>query len=94
MERLINRWAADTVRTPPATLDVVRDCALSDIYGQLPDPNNVPASPIVVQALLRHAMSDAVAEGIINCLIVTNSSEANVQLTRIHGHLYARMSSI
>ncbi|KAG8798044.1 hypothetical protein FRC16_008137 [Serendipita sp. 398] len=35
-------------------------------------------------------MSDAISEGIINCLIVTNSSEANVQLTRIHGHLFAR----
>jgi len=44
----------------------------------------------VVQGLLRHAMSDAIAQGIINCLIVTNSSEANVQLTRIHEHIFER----
>ena len=35
-------------------------------------------------------MSETISEGIINCLIVTNSSEANVQLTRIHEHLFAR----
>lgn len=29
-------------------------------------------------------------EGIINCLIITNSKEANVQLTRIHDQLFAR----
>ena len=45
-----------------------------------------------VQNLLRHAMSETISEGVINCLIVTNSSEANVQLTRIHEHLFARKS--
>lgn len=43
-----------------------------------------------VQCYLRHAMSEAISEGIINVLIVTNSSEANAQLTRIHEHIFAR----
>jgi hypothetical protein len=43
-----------------------------------------------VQNLLRHAISQAISEGIVNCLIVTNSQEANVQLTRIHEHIFAR----
>lgn len=46
-----------------------------------------------VQCLLRHAMSETISEGIINCLIVTNSSEANIQLTRIHEHIFARRLS-
>ena len=77
------------MRTPPATLNVLRDAALSDIFGNPPQDDNTIAPPGVVQALLRHAMSESVSEGIINCLIVTNSGEANVQLTRIHEHLFA-----
>ena len=46
-----------------------------------------------IQAYLRHAMAEVISEGIINCLIVTNSSEANVQLTRIHEHIFARKFS-
>lgn len=87
---MVNRWAADVVRTPPGSLYIVRDTALADIYGSPPEPEEGNASPLIVQALLRHALSDAVSEGIINCLIVTNSSEANIQLTRIHEHLFAR----
>jgi len=45
---------------------------------------------MMVQSLLQHAMAEAISEGIINCLIVTSSAEANVQLTRIHEHLFAR----
>jgi len=43
-----------------------------------------------VQCLLRHALSETISEGFINCLIVTNSKEANIQLTRIHEHIFAR----
>ncbi len=39
---------------------------------------------MIVQSLLRHAMAEAISEGFINCLIVTGSAEANIQLTRIH----------
>ena len=45
---------------------------------------------MVVQNLLRHCMAETISEGVINCLIVTSSSEANVQLTRIHEHLFSR----
>ena len=43
-----------------------------------------------LQSYLRHAMAETISEGIINCLIVTNSTEANIQLTRIHEHIFAR----
>ena len=45
-----------------------------------------------LQSYLRHAMAETISEGIINCLIVTNSTEANIQLTRIHEHIFARES--
>ena len=45
---------------------------------------------MLVQNLLRHAMAETISEGIINCLIVTSSGEANIQLTRIHEHLFTR----
>jgi len=35
-------------------------------------------------------MAETISEGVINCLIVTNSTEANIQLTRIHEHIFAR----
>ena len=71
-------------------LNELRDAALSDIFGAPQQSDTSPAAPAVVQALLRHVMTDTVSEGIINCLIVTNSKDANVQLTRIHEHLFAR----
>jgi hypothetical protein len=43
-----------------------------------------------VQCLLRHALAETISEGFINCLIVTNSKEANIQLSRIHEHIFAR----
>lgn len=43
-----------------------------------------------VQNILRHAMSEVISSEIVNNLVVTNSPEANVQLTRIHEHLFAR----
>lgn len=45
---------------------------------------------MLVQSLLRHTMAETISDGVVNCLIVTSSSEANVQLTRIHEHLFAR----
>ncbi|KII85095.1 hypothetical protein PLICRDRAFT_166613 [Plicaturopsis crispa FD-325 SS-3] len=90
LEKLINRWAAEIIRTPPADLDQICYAALNDIpNGYAIGPDDV-ATPMLVQNLLRHAMSEAIAEGIINCLIVTDSSEANIQLTRIHEHIFAR----
>ena len=45
---------------------------------------------MMVQSLLRHAMAEAISEGFINCLIVTSVAEANIQLSRIHEHIFAR----
>ena len=46
------------------------------------------------QFYLRHALAETISEGIINCLIITNSSEANIQLTRLHEHIFARKPSL
>lgn len=89
MEKLINRWAAEAIKNPPAQLDDIRNAASADIVGGSElDP--YPTTPIIVQNLLRHALSEAISEGIINSFIVTNSTEANFQLTRIHDYLFAR----
>jgi hypothetical protein len=91
LERVINRWAADIIRTPPAPLNVLCDALLTDLAnGAEPAPRDI--SPMHVQNLLRHAISEVISECLINCLIVTDSPEANLHLTRIHEHLFARMS--
>ncbi|KAF8444035.1 hypothetical protein L210DRAFT_3107079 [Boletus edulis BED1] len=92
LERVLNRWAADVVRTPPASLSDIYLAALADItgaasYDVLPPDG---ASPIQVQNILRHALSELISSEVINVLMVTNSAEANIQLTRIHEHLFAR----
>jgi hypothetical protein len=48
------------------------------------------ARPMMVQSLLRHAIAEAISEGFINCLIVTSVADANIQLSRIHEHIFAR----
>lgn len=45
-----------------------------------------------VMNLLRHAVAKTICDGIVNCLIVTDSAEANIQLTRIHEHIFASES--
>jgi len=81
------------VRMPPAPLDAVREATLSDIFGGTP-PDVVSSAPqatgMQVQNLLRHSMSQTISESIINCLIITDSAEANIQITRIHEHIFAR----
>ncbi|OSC99854.1 hypothetical protein PYCCODRAFT_1394283 [Trametes coccinea BRFM310] len=93
LERQINRWAADLVRVPPLPLNVIRSAALTDLFDDNPAELELPtanATGIQVQSLLRHAVSKTIAEGIINCLIITDSPEANIQLTRIHEHIFSR----
>ncbi|KAK7460380.1 hypothetical protein VKT23_009103 [Stygiomarasmius scandens] len=89
LEKMINRWASDVVRNPPVPLIQICQAILNDITTG-PEVGRYDGTSMQVQALLRHAMSEAISEGTINCLIVTNSSDANVQLTRIHEHLFAR----
>lgn len=96
LERLLNRWAADVVRTPPASLSDIYLAALTDITGSGSYDALSPegASAIQVQNILRHALTEVISTEIINVLMVTNSEEANIQLTRIHEHLFASTSSI
>ncbi|KAL4249691.1 hypothetical protein ABKN59_006130 [Abortiporus biennis] len=93
LERLINQWASDIVRIPPTSLNSLRHAALTDIYdGYPPEPSPYlyNATEMQVQDMFRHAMSQTISEGIVNCLIVTDSPETNIQLTRIHEHLFTR----
>ena len=92
LERTINRWAGEVLRLAPAPPAAVQDAALADVAGAGDTTLFTEARPMMVQSLLRHAMSEAISEGIINCLIVTSSAETNIQLTRIHEHLFARKS--
>jgi hypothetical protein len=78
------------VRLAPAPA-ALQEAALADLAGAGDTMLFTPdARPMMVQSLLRHAMAEAISDGIINCLIVTSSAEANIQLTRIHEHLFAR----
>jgi hypothetical protein len=90
LERTINRWAGEVLRLAPAPPATLQDAALADVAGAGDNTLFTEARPMMVQSLLRHAMSEAISEGIINCLIVTSSAEANIQITRIHEHLFAR----
>ncbi|KAH8921345.1 hypothetical protein BT69DRAFT_1298721 [Atractiella rhizophila] len=45
---------------------------------------------VVLQGLLRHAVGEMITEGIVNELVVTSSSEANRELTKIHENLFVR----
>ncbi|KAG6812370.1 hypothetical protein H0H92_003181 [Tricholoma furcatifolium] len=89
LDKVINRWASDIVRAPPESHEALARAALSDLIPSL-DVSQIQATAMQTQNFLRHAMSETISEGIINCLIITNSSDANVQLTRIHEHIFAR----
>ncbi|KAJ4477341.1 hypothetical protein J3R30DRAFT_3290858 [Lentinula aciculospora] len=95
LEKMINRWASDIVRNPPVSLIELCGAILNDLSSTITDtPPRYDGSSIQVQSLLRHIISETISEGIINCLVVTNSPEANDQLTRIHEHIFARDSTI
>ncbi|KAK4051513.1 hypothetical protein OIO90_004727 [Microbotryomycetes sp. JL221] len=49
-----------------------------------------PGLGIVVQSLLRHVMSLMLSDGIVNQLLVTNSADANQELTKLHEQLFNR----
>ncbi|BGP03184.1 hypothetical protein RTBOTA2_005979 [Rhodotorula toruloides] len=49
-----------------------------------------PGLGIVVQSLLRHVMSQLLCDGIVNKLLVTNSEDANQELTKLHEQLFHR----
>ncbi|KAJ7592884.1 hypothetical protein C8J56DRAFT_929733 [Mycena floridula] len=88
LDKLINRWAAEVVHNPPCSLPDLCETILGDVVNG--DAIQLEGTSMQVQCLLRHSMSETISEGIVNCLIVTNSSDANIQLTRIHEHIFAR----
>ncbi|CAK5268284.1 unnamed protein product [Mycena citricolor] len=90
LDKLINRWASDIVRRPPTPLHLIYEAALSDVTHGREAGAVFEGSSMQVQSLMRHALAETICEGFINCLIVTSSKEANVQLTRIHEHIFAR----
>ncbi|KAK0236063.1 hypothetical protein EDD85DRAFT_839187 [Armillaria nabsnona] len=90
LDKLINRWASEIVRSPPASFDVICSAVLSDVPSGPDVAAQIKGTSMQVQYMLRHAMSETISEGIINCLMVTNSTDANIQLARIHEHLFAR----
>ncbi|KAI0300813.1 hypothetical protein BC826DRAFT_990619 [Russula brevipes] len=90
LERTINRWAGDVLRLVPAPAAALQEAALADLTATGDTALYADVRPMILQSLLRHAMAEAISEGIINCLIVTSSAEANTQLTHIHEHLFSR----
>ncbi|KAI0684592.1 hypothetical protein BC835DRAFT_1292792 [Cytidiella melzeri] len=99
LEREINSWAALLISHPPADLIDIREAALTDIFdGELPEDYPMPENPTSFQMqtlnLLRHALAKTICEGIVNCLIVTDNAEANIQLTRIHEHIFSRDATV
>jgi len=80
------------LRIAPAPAAALQEAALADLAGAGESALFTDVRQMMVQSLLRHAMAEAISDGIINCLIVTSSAEANIQLTRIHEHLFARTS--
>ncbi|TRM64390.1 hypothetical protein BD626DRAFT_547511 [Schizophyllum amplum] len=92
LDKLINRWASDVLRTPPQPAPVLAAAALADLAqdSAAPSPATSPASSLRTHAILRHVLAEAVAEGALNTLAPTNSPAANAQLTRLHAHLLAR----
>ncbi|KAJ3795804.1 hypothetical protein GGU11DRAFT_836028 [Lentinula aff. detonsa] len=95
LEKMINRWASDIVRNPPVSLIELCGAIMNDLASTVTDtPPRYDGSSIQVQSLLRHILSETISEGIINCLVVTNSPEANDQLTRIHEHIFMRDPTI
>ncbi|KAF7292996.1 hypothetical protein MIND_01198900 [Mycena indigotica] len=87
LDKLVNRWVSDIIQRPLVSLSKIYDACLSDVVS---GPTPFSGTPMQVQSLLRHAIAECIAEGFINCLIVTNSKEANIQLSRIHEHIFAR----
>ncbi|KAF8643230.1 hypothetical protein AX16_009120 [Volvariella volvacea WC 439] len=90
LDKLINRWAAEVVRNTTHPLTSICEAIVNDVGNGVEYTPSANVSTMQLQSYLRHAISETISEGIINCLIVTNSSEANVQLTRIHEHIFAR----
>jgi hypothetical protein len=79
------------LRIAPARVPALQEAVLTD----LTDVGESTAlftdvRPMTARCLLRHALAEVISEGIINSLIVSNSVEANFELTRVHERLLTR----
>ena len=79
------------LRIAPAPAATLQEAVLADIT----DVGESTAlfsdvRQLTVQFLLRHALNRVISEGIVNSLVVTNSAEENVGLTRVHERLLTR----
>ncbi|KAJ7056967.1 hypothetical protein C8F01DRAFT_1220728 [Mycena amicta] len=86
LDKLINRWVSEIVQRPPVPLAKIYEASLNDISSG-PEATLATAftgTPMQVHSLLRHALADCIAEGFINCLIVTNSKDGE------RPHIFAR----
>ncbi|KAK7033436.1 Pentafunctional AROM polypeptide [Favolaschia claudopus] len=92
LDKLINRFASETIRLSPVPIHLVYEAAFNDIVSA--SEARFTGTPMQIQCLVRHALAETISEGFINCLIVTNSKEANIQLTRIHEHIFARNPTV
>ncbi|KAH8976450.1 hypothetical protein EDB86DRAFT_2823365, partial [Lactarius hatsudake] len=91
LERTINRWASEVLRTTPAPAAALQEAVLTDLAAVGESAVLfTDIRPMVVQSLLRHAMAEVISDGIINSLVVTNSADANLEYNRMHERLFAR----
>ncbi len=73
----------------PAPTVALQEAVLMDLTGTGQSKLFTDVQPIVVQSPLQHAMAKVISDGIVNRVIVTNSTEANIRLTSIHERLFA-----
>jgi hypothetical protein len=79
------------LRIAPAPAAALQEAILTDITDVGESTTLfTDMRPTIVQCLLRHAIAEVISEGIINSLIVSNSVEANLELTSIHERLLTR----
>ena len=95
LERTINRWASEVLRIAPAPSAALQEAVLTDITDVKESTKESTAlftdvRPMTVQCLLQHVMGQVISEGIVNSLIVSNSAEENLVLTRVHERLLSR----
>ena len=79
------------LRIAPAPAAALQEAVLTAITDKEESTAlSTDVRPMTVQYLLQHAMGQVISEGIVNSLIVSNSAEENLVLTRVHERLLSR----
>ncbi|KAI9434438.1 hypothetical protein H4582DRAFT_1818637, partial [Lactarius indigo] len=85
LEGTIDRWASEVLRVAPAPAAALQEAVLTDLTAVGESAALfTDVRPIMVQGLLRHAMTEVISDGIINSVVVTNSANANLEYMRMH----------